>query len=85
LRYELFIERRAQKQLAKIPEPDRGRIVAAVEGLAEEPRPLGVKKLTGREAWRIRVGDYRIIYEIHDKNLMVLVIALGHRRDIYRS
>ena len=83
--YELFIERRAQKQLAKIPEPDRGRIVAAVGGLAEEPRPSGVEKLTGREAWRIRVGDYRIIYEIHDQKLMVLVVALGHRREIYRS
>ena len=83
--YDLLIERRAQKQLAKIPEPDRGRIIAAVRELAEEPRPEGVKKLTGREAWRIRVGNYRIIYDIHDEKLAVLVIAIGHRRDIYRS
>ena len=85
MRYELLIERHAQKQLARIAQPDRDRIVAAVWGLAEEPRPGGVKKLTGREAWRIRVGDYRIIYEIHDQALVVLVIAIGHRRDIYRS
>lgn len=83
--YDLLIERRAQKQLARIPEPDCGRIIAAVRELAEEPRPEGVKKLTGREALRIRVGNYRIIYEIHDEKLVVLIIAIGHRRDIYRS
>jgi mRNA interferase RelE/StbE len=85
LSYDLLIERRAQKQLAKIPEPDHGRIIAAIRELAEQPRPEGVKKLTGREAWRIRVGNYRIIYEIHDEKLVVLIIAIGHRRDIYRS
>jgi mRNA interferase RelE/StbE len=85
LRHELLIERRAQKQLARITQPDRDRIVSAVWELAEEPRPVGVKKLAGREAWRIRVGDYRIIYEIHDQALMVLVIAIGHRRDVYRG
>ena len=85
LRHELLIERRAQKQLARITQPDRDRIVAAVWELAEEPRPVGVRKLAGREAWRIRVGDYRIIYEINDQALMVLVIAIGHRRDVYRG
>lgn len=61
------------------------RIIAAIRSLAEEPRPSGVKKLTGREAWRIRVGNYRIIYEIHDQALIVLVVSIGHRQDVYRS
>ena len=85
MRHELLIERRAQKQLARITQPDRDRIVAAVWELAEEPRPVGVRKLAGREAWRIRVGDYRIIYEIHNLALMVLVISIGHRRDVYHG
>ncbi len=85
MRYELCIERRAQKQLAKIAKPDRDRIADAVLGLAEQPRPSGVKKLTGREAWRIRVGDYRIVYEIHEKALLILVIRIQHRKDVYRE
>jgi mRNA interferase RelE/StbE len=83
LSYELLIERKAQKQLANIPEPDRVRIVTAVRALADDPRPHGVKKLSGRDAWRIRVGDYRVIYEINDIALVVLVVAIGHRRNIY--
>ncbi|MGV8075079.1 MAG: type II toxin-antitoxin system RelE/ParE family toxin [Syntrophobacteraceae bacterium] len=85
MRYELLIERSAQKQLSRIAQPARDRIVTTVRELAEEPRPVGVKKLAGREAWRIRVGDYRIIYEIHDQLLTVLVVSIGHRRDVYRS
>ena len=69
--YELLIERRAQKQLATIAQSDRERIVTAVRGLGENPRPVGVKKLAGREAWRIRVDDYRVIYEIRDQALVV--------------
>ncbi len=52
--------------------------------LAENPRPFGCKKLTGRNAWRIRIGRYRAIYEINDKDKSVLVVTLGHRKDIYR-
>ncbi len=83
MKYELFIQRKAQKQLANIPQPNRDRIITAVRSLADDPRPTGVRKLTGRDGWRIRVGDYRIIYEIHDDALVVLVISIGHRRDIY--
>jgi mRNA interferase RelE/StbE len=50
----------------------------------DDPRPSGTKKLTGRDAWRIHVGDYRVIYEIHAGRLLILVVDLGHRRDIYR-
>jgi len=53
-------------------------------GMETNPRPADVKKLKGRHAWRIRVGDYRVIYQIHDQILQVMVITLGHRREIYR-
>jgi mRNA interferase RelE/StbE len=85
LKYELLIKRRAQKQLASIPHPNRNRIIAAIRYLAENPRPTGAKKLTGREAWRILIGDYRVIYEIHEDTLVVLVVSVGHRQDVYRT
>ena len=62
------------------------RVQAAIELLAGEPRPSGAKKLVGGDGeWRVRTGDYRIIYEIHAGILLVLVVAVGHRRDIYRN
>ncbi len=61
------------------------RVQAAIELLAEEPRPTGAKKLVGGDGeWRVRTGDYRIVYETHDDVLLVLVVAVGHRREIYR-
>jgi mRNA interferase RelE/StbE len=84
LKYELFIERAAQRALGRLPQSDQARIVEAIRGLAVEPRPRGAKKLRGREAWRIRSGDYRVIYEIDDERRRVLVVTIGHRRDIYR-
>ena len=83
MKYELLIQRKAQKQLANIPQPNRDRIITVVRSLSDDPRPAGAKKLSGRDAWRIRVGDYRVIYEIHDDALVVLVVSIGHRRDIY--
>ena len=82
--YRLFIEKAAQKALAEIPQPYQGQIISSIEQLAEAPRPHGARKLTGRDAWRVRVGDYRILYEIHDDQLVILVIRVGHRREIYR-
>jgi mRNA interferase RelE/StbE len=84
LTYALFIERRAQRSLSRIVAQDRDRISSAIRRLADEPRPRGVKKLSGRDAWRIRVGDYRVLYEIHDERLVILVVDIGHRREIYR-
>jgi mRNA interferase RelE/StbE len=55
-----------------------------MEALADAPRPQGCSKLTGRDAWRIRVGDYRIIYEIFDDRRVVIVVVVGHRKDAYR-
>lgn len=83
MKYDLLIKRSAQKQLANIPRPNRDRIITAVRSLADDPRPAGVRKLTGRDAWRIRIGEYRIIYEIYDDALLVLVVSIGHRRDVY--
>jgi mRNA interferase RelE/StbE len=84
LSYELFIERSAQKALSKIPDPYQERIIEAIKALGKEPRPPDCKKLSGREAWRIRVGNYRVIYEIDDKINKVLIILVSHRREIYR-
>lgn len=83
--YTIEILVRAQRQLAKIVRSDRERIISAIESLAETPRPAGCKKLSGRPAWRIRIGDYRVIYEIEDNRLRVLVVEIGNRRDIYRK
>jgi mRNA interferase RelE/StbE len=82
--YQIFIEKSAQKKLSIIPEPFQGKIIAEISLLAENPRPAGCKKLTGRNAWRIRTGKYRAIYEINDKDKSVLVVTIGHRKDVYR-
>jgi len=83
--YTVEILRTAQAQLAKIAKQDRGRVIAAIRALADVPRPHGCKKLSGRPAWRIRVGTYRVLYEIHDERLVVVVISIGHRKDVYRT
>ena len=82
--YAVFILRRAQKELSELPSEVYEQTKETIRTLAEEPRPPGCKKLTGREGWRIRVGDYRIIYEIDDARNVVTVLDIGHRRDIYR-
>lgn len=82
--YTTSILRPAQKSLGSLPPVIQNRIVAVIRRLASNPRPPGVKKLTGRDAWRVRIGDYRIIYEIADANLAILIVDIGHRREIYR-
>ena len=82
--YTVEILRSAQKRLAKIDGQNRKRIIDAIRVLANDPRPPGSKKLSGRPAWRIRMGTYRVIYEVHDQQLLVLVVAVGHRREVYR-
>jgi len=84
VRHSIEILRSAQKQLAKIDQQQRPRLYQAIRKLADDPRPPGTKKLSGRAGWRIRVGSYRIIYEIHDDRLLVLVVAIGDRKEIYR-
>ncbi len=83
--YSIRILPAAQRQLAKLDPPLRGAIAAAIDALAENPRPPGVKKLSGKEnLWRIRVADYRILYQIFDKQMVIIIVAIGHRIDIYR-
>ena len=82
--FAVQIERPAAKSLARISEPWQSAIQRALRALAVNPRPAAAAKLTGRDGWRLRVGDYRILYEIHDRALVVLVIDIGHRREIYR-
>ena len=81
--YKVTLTRRAIKTLEKINEPYYSNIKEAIYSLADNPRPIGYKKLKGRDAYRIRVADYRIIYDIFDVVLLVDVIDLGHRKDIY--
>ena len=81
--YEVFILRRAQKQLAQLPKQNYSRIRDLLVALANNPRPSGCKKLIGREGWRLRAGNYRVIYEIDDDHKRVTVLDIGHRKDIY--
>ena len=74
------------KALAKIANPDRRKIARVIDALAGEPRPVGCRRLSGSEdAYRLRVGDYRVIYLVADRVLVVYVIRIGHRGDIYRG
>ena len=83
--YELQFKKKAIKALAKINDPYYSAIIEAIDGLAENPRPLGYKKLTGRNGYRIRVGTYRIIYDIFDQNLIIEIVNVGSRGDIYEE
>jgi mRNA interferase RelE/StbE len=83
--YDIQIRRKAQKTLTKIPEPYQTRIIDAIRSLSDTPYPTNSKKLIGRPAWRIRVGNYRAIYEINDNQLIILVLDIDHRKNIYRK
>jgi mRNA interferase RelE/StbE len=82
--YTVFIERYAQKQIAKLDKKIIPIVKDTIAGLAFNPRPHGYKKLKGEEAYRICIGDYRIIYEIEDDKIIVIVVSVGHRKDIYK-
>ena len=82
--YVVAITRPAQKEIRDLTIAEATRVRAAIAALADNPRPHGCIKLTDREAWRIRVGDYRVIYEIDDNQLLVTVVQVGNRRDVYR-
>jgi mRNA interferase RelE/StbE len=85
-KYRVLIKPSARKELLAIPtKKDRQRLVRRIEILAEDPRPAGCQKLTGGDRYRIRQGPYRIVYELQDEELVVLVVKIGHRRDVYRA
>jgi mRNA interferase RelE/StbE len=86
MRYEIIIKPTAEKGLDKLLRPVRRRIVDALEKLRSDPRPAGVMKLTDEEnLWRVRVGEYRIVYEIDDQRVIVTVLRVAHRKDDYRG
>jgi mRNA interferase RelE/StbE len=82
--YELRATGRALRELRKLPPSIEERIREAIDGLADDPRPPGCTKLRGSAGWRVRVGDYRVIYQVDDEARTVTVLRAGHRRDVYR-
>ncbi|WP_019508086.1 type II toxin-antitoxin system RelE/ParE family toxin [Pleurocapsa sp. PCC 7319] len=85
MNYRIEFVKQAAKQFKKLSSSDRQRLKLKIDALTQDPRPNGVVKLSGPEdLYRIRVGDYRVIYNIQDNRLLVLILKIGHRRDIYR-
>lgn len=83
--YSVEFTAAAARQVKKLPRPARERLLSAIEKLGDDPRPPGCTKLVGEDtAWRLRVGDYRIVYDVFDDVLTVLIVRAGHRREIYR-
>ncbi len=82
--YRIELKKSVLKDFDSIPRKDLQRIIVAIQSLADDPRPPQSKKLSGLEQYRLRQGDYRILYTIADAVLIVFVIAVGHRREIYR-
>lgn len=82
--YRIEVRPAALRALRKIHSDDRKRIQGAIALLAQEPRPPGATSLRGRDGIRVRVGDYRIIYTVQDEVLLVVVVSLGHRKELYR-
>ena len=84
-RYSIEISRSAEKQLASVPVDAQRRLARAMMALADEPRPSGSRKLSGHnDIFRIRVGTYRVLYSVADGLLVVIILKIGHRKDIYR-
>lgn len=84
--YRVELTRAAARQVKRLPPEVRERILARLETLAEDPRPHGVRKISGTEdGYRVRVGAYRILYRVEDDRLLVLVVRVAHRREVYRN
>ncbi len=82
--YKIIVKKSVAKDLKSIPKKDVQRILSAIEKLADDPRPPQAKKLSGQERYRIRQGSYRILYTIEDDQLVICVVKVGNRRDVYR-
>ena len=83
--YRIEFRRKAIKDLHRLSRQDQRRIADAIDQLAKNPRPPGSTQLRNRDGWRIRVGTYRVLYTIEDERLLVLVVKIGHRREVYRE
>jgi mRNA interferase RelE/StbE len=84
-KYRIYIKQSAVKELESIPKKDLGKIIKRIQSLSQNPRPHGCQKLSARERYRIRQGEYRIIYSIQEKELTIHIYKIGHRREVYRS
>jgi mRNA interferase RelE/StbE len=83
-KYSVLIKRSAAKELESIPKKDREKLVAKIQKLADDPRPAGSEKLAGDDKYRFRHGVYRVLYEIDDSAIVVVVVRVAHRREAYR-
>jgi len=83
--YRIFLRKSVLKDLEKIPDKDLKKIIKRIESLAIDPRPPGCEKLSGQERYRVRQGNYRVIYSIKDRELVVWIVKVGHRRDVYKK
>ena len=84
-RYDLRVRPSVARDLRGIPRADVHRILSRIEGLRDDPRPSGAEKLSAQERYRVRQGNYRILYTVSDAELTVEVVKIGHRRDVYRE
>ena len=83
--YEVFLERRAERDIKRLPAEVFDRIIPHLKALSNNPKPSGCRKITGSKSdWRIRIGDYRVIYEINEREKAVKVMRIRHRKDVYR-
>jgi mRNA interferase RelE/StbE len=83
--YELAFKKSVAKDLRAFPTREVKRILERIRALADDPRPPGCEKLSGRDRYRVRQGAYRIVYEVENARLVVLIVKIGHRRDVYRG
>jgi mRNA interferase RelE/StbE len=82
--YKILIKPSAVKEIGAIPQRERRRIIARIQGLSSDPRPLGSEKLSGQDKFRVRQGVYRIVYSVTDDEPSVLIVKVGHRKEVYR-
>ena len=83
--YQIELRRRAQRALDRLPKSDFQAVIEAIKELARTPRPKGVEKIKSAGLWRVRQGDYRIVYNIDDSQKIATILRIGHRREIYRA
>jgi len=83
-KYKVYFRESVEKDFKAIPKKDIRKILHRIESLAVEPRPLGCEKLTGQERYRVRQGQYRVVYSVQDKGSTVWIVKVGHRKDVYR-
>ena len=83
--YKIFIKNSAARELESLAKKDLSKVLARIEALGEDPRPAGAEKLAGVELWRIRQGDYRIVYSVEGRIITVWIVKIGHRREVYRK